>query len=104
VLIGTRIDGIPLNANKVLTYDTVTELVSRSAAIPSDIDPGDFQWCDGVGIGTKVYGFPAHLNKVFIYDVAADLLEDLKLQTATIKGNLVETKNELNKTSGFGRI
>jgi hypothetical protein len=70
-------------------------------AIPSDIDTGDYQWTNGVGIGTKVYVFPAHANKVLIYDVAADLLEDLKRQShqiSTIKADLVETKNKLNET------
>jgi hypothetical protein len=73
----------------------VTDQVSGSAAIPSDIDTGEIQWNTGVGLGTKVYGFPARANKVLIFDVAADLLEDLKLELVDSEASLVVSEAAL---------
>ena len=63
----------PYSANHVLEFDPLTDTMSGSDQISSDIDGGNAQWFGGVKLNGKLYCIPLNSDYVLVYDTATGL-------------------------------
>lgn len=67
-----KLYGVPSSQNHVLIFDPVSDAVSKSAQIPTQMDGGGQQWSAGIAIEGKLYCLPSKGDNVLIYDTVDD--------------------------------